>query len=186
MNLVFLYGPPAVGKTTVGGELAKQTGYRFFYNHLTVPAAKAIFPDARGPLYDTRYTQLLNRLRLDGLQAAADAGLSTIFTLAYSGEVDNKFVSRIADTFTLKGGNVYFVELHAPADTLLQRVSNPQRAALGLGKMTDPAHLQEVLAGRDMYASVPYPDILKIDTGDVTASDAVQHIIRHWGLANVS
>ncbi len=52
MKLIFIYGPPAVGKTTVGRELANITGYKFFYNHLTVPAAKAIFPDNHEPYHE--------------------------------------------------------------------------------------------------------------------------------------
>ena len=44
MRLVVLYGPPGVGKLTVGGELATLTGFRLFHNHLTVNLATAIFP----------------------------------------------------------------------------------------------------------------------------------------------
>jgi len=34
MNLVFLHGPAASGKLTVGRELSRLTGYRLFHNHL--------------------------------------------------------------------------------------------------------------------------------------------------------
>jgi tRNA A37 N6-isopentenylltransferase MiaA len=33
MELLFIYGPAAVGKLTIGRELAKLTGYRLFHNH---------------------------------------------------------------------------------------------------------------------------------------------------------
>ena len=36
MKLVILYGPPGVGKLTVGRELAARTGFKLFHNHLTV------------------------------------------------------------------------------------------------------------------------------------------------------
>ncbi len=36
MRLVILFGPPAVGKMTVGYELEKLTGLRLFHNHMTV------------------------------------------------------------------------------------------------------------------------------------------------------
>jgi hypothetical protein len=36
MDLVFLYGPPAAGKFTVGRELAAITGFGLFHNHLTL------------------------------------------------------------------------------------------------------------------------------------------------------
>jgi tRNA uridine 5-carbamoylmethylation protein Kti12 len=32
MKLIFLYGPPAVGKLTVAQELVTLTGYKLFHN----------------------------------------------------------------------------------------------------------------------------------------------------------
>jgi len=37
-TLVFIVGPPAVGKMTVGRELSSLTGFPFFHNHLTIEA----------------------------------------------------------------------------------------------------------------------------------------------------
>jgi shikimate kinase len=31
--LIFIVGPPAVGKMTVGAELARRTGFQLFHNH---------------------------------------------------------------------------------------------------------------------------------------------------------
>lgn len=36
MKLVVIFGPLAVGKMTVGQELAKRTGLRLFHNHMTI------------------------------------------------------------------------------------------------------------------------------------------------------
>src|SRR4051812_44584728 len=36
MILVFLHGPPAAGKYTVGCELAARTGFELYHNHLVV------------------------------------------------------------------------------------------------------------------------------------------------------
>src|SRR4026208_1379641 len=36
MKFVIIFGPPAVGKMTVGYELAKLTGFRLFHNHMTI------------------------------------------------------------------------------------------------------------------------------------------------------
>jgi len=44
MKLIVLYGPPAVGKQTVAEELAKHTGIKLFYGHLTWNAVNPIFP----------------------------------------------------------------------------------------------------------------------------------------------
>lgn len=43
MNLVIIFGPHAVGKMTVGQELAKLTGYKLFHNHMTIEVVAALF-----------------------------------------------------------------------------------------------------------------------------------------------
>ena len=35
-NFIMICGPQAVGKMTVGQELAKLTGYKLFYNHILI------------------------------------------------------------------------------------------------------------------------------------------------------
>ncbi|HEY5442147.1 MAG TPA: hypothetical protein VIJ68_01265 [Candidatus Saccharimonadales bacterium] len=45
MKLIIIYGPPAAGKHTVGQKLSELTGYKFFYNHLTVDVVRALFDD---------------------------------------------------------------------------------------------------------------------------------------------
>jgi replication-associated recombination protein RarA len=47
MKLLFLYGPPAVGKLTVAREVSALTGYRLFHNHLTVNLTLAVFDFAQ-------------------------------------------------------------------------------------------------------------------------------------------
>ena len=37
MKLVFIYGPPAVGKLTVAKELAALTGFKVFHNQVILP-----------------------------------------------------------------------------------------------------------------------------------------------------
>ena len=44
MRLVFVYGPPGVGKLTVARELAGRTGFKLLPNHLTANLASALYP----------------------------------------------------------------------------------------------------------------------------------------------
>ena len=179
MKLIFIYGPPAAGKLTIATELAKLTDFKLFHNHLTVPAVKAIFPE-HGPIR----TELLKKNRLAILEAAAKAERSTIFTLAYSGEVDNIFVGRIVQAVESHGGRVHFVELHAPVDTLMNRIGNDSRKQIG--KISEPERLKDFLSepGRDLFASVPYPDVLRIDTSKAEPGIVAQSIMQHFNLAN--
>jgi hypothetical protein len=169
-----MYGPPAVGKMTVGQVLADATGYRFLYNHLTVPAAKAIFPCA-GPEFDPRYIALLNTFRLAGITAAADAQVDLIVTLAYSGAVDDPFIAAIVEAVESRGSTIHFVELTAPDSVLAARVGNPSREQAN--KLTDPARLRRMLDARDVRASVNHPNIIKLDTSMLPPADAARRII---------
>jgi len=45
MKLIFIYGPPAVGKLTVAEELVKLHDYRLFHNHLTLDLVRNIYPE---------------------------------------------------------------------------------------------------------------------------------------------
>jgi gluconate kinase len=182
VKLIFIYGPPAVGKTTVGSKLAKLTGYRFFFNHLTVPAAKAIFPDSGERNRDEEYWRLLRRLRLDTIETAADDGLDTIFTVAYQGAVDDDFVSDIVDAVTSRGGEVNFVQLVAPEHVLMERVGNKSRKDLQMGKMTERVHLKRALVP-GMFETVKYANVLKLDTSKLSAKDAAERIANYFRLA---
>jgi len=44
MTLVVIFGPPAVGKMTVGMEIERRTGLRLFHNHMTVDPVLQFFP----------------------------------------------------------------------------------------------------------------------------------------------
>lgn len=174
MDLVFIYGPMAVGKTTVGRALSEATGYKFFFNHLTVPVADAIFPRTE-PWHADHRDNLLKTIRLECLAAAAKQGIDVIFTLAYSGAVDDEFVADIVDMVESHGGRTHFVQLCADEDVLRARVCNTSR--IPLGKNTDPEHLSRVLAERDMTATVKYPGILTLDTSALTPDESVREIL---------
>lgn len=180
MRLVFIYGPPASGKTTIGRILAHQTKYDFFFNHATTSAARAIFPDRHNPLYADKYSDLLKALRLDGIAAAADANLDIIFTLAYSGSVDDVFVAAIVKTIKEHGGTTHFVQLDTPDAILFERVDDPTRRRLG--KVINPDRLKELLTSRDMRAQVPYDGILHIDTTLHTPKQSARKIIDTFSL----
>ena len=53
MKLVIIFGPHAVGKMTVGQELARRTGLKLFHNHMTIEVVSDLFeniPGERGRL----------------------------------------------------------------------------------------------------------------------------------------
>lgn len=51
MKLLFLYGPPAVGKFTVAKEWAALTGFKFLHNHLTIDLVTSVFEPRSDPYF---------------------------------------------------------------------------------------------------------------------------------------
>ncbi|MBC8077907.1 MAG: hypothetical protein H7Y32_17655, partial [Chloroflexales bacterium] len=49
MDFVLIFGPPAVGKMTVGHELARPTGLKLFHNHMTIDLVLPFFPFGTPP-----------------------------------------------------------------------------------------------------------------------------------------
>ena len=58
MHFVFVFGPPAVGKMTVGRALAARTGYKLLHNHMTVEPVLEIFEFGSPP-----FGRLVNEFR---------------------------------------------------------------------------------------------------------------------------
>src|SRR5712691_8790797 len=65
MDLVYVYGPPAVGKFTVAARLADLTGYAFFHNHLSIDCALPVFDFGTDAFW-----RLVHEIRFSTIQAA--------------------------------------------------------------------------------------------------------------------
>src|SRR5439155_10930334 len=48
-TLLFIVGPPAVGKMAVGHEVARRTGFKLFHNHHSIDIALRFFPFGSPP-----------------------------------------------------------------------------------------------------------------------------------------
>jgi hypothetical protein len=168
-TLVYLYGPPAVGKLTIAERLSALTGWPLFHNHLSVNAIRPIFGFGSRP-----FTDVVHRLRLDVFQTAMVEGVSLIFTnnSAWGGSDGRArfvaFASAARSAVASGGGRSSFVRLTAPAAVLEKRLANPSRKELD--KLVDPSRLRELLESLD--DSALYEDDLTIDTSQCTAGEA--------------
>jgi hypothetical protein len=66
-RLVFLIGPPAVGKMAVGLELASRTGLRLLHNHMTIDLVSPFFGFGTEP-----FEALVSSFRHQIVAAVAD------------------------------------------------------------------------------------------------------------------
>ena len=127
MTLVIIFGPPAVGKMTVGLELERLTGFRLFHNHMTVDPVIRLFPFGSAP-YRRLVTEFRRRI-FEEYAATDSKGLIFTFVWALDDPEDRAFIDSITELFTSRGGDVCFVELEATQSERLRRNETPLRMA---------------------------------------------------------
>jgi hypothetical protein len=179
MHLVFLYGPPAAGKLTIAKEVSAHTGFRLFHNHLSRDAVTALFP------VDTpEFTPTVRRLRLQLIEAAAEAGLpGVIFTFVFYRGEDEPFVDGVCDIVERRGGTVCFVQLACDRATLARRVTEASRRRFG--KLVDPEGLSHVLRQHDVFSPIPERASLRLDSVAHGPADNARTIVQHYGLPGI-
>ena len=176
MRLMFLYGPPAAGKLTVGRELAALTGYRLFHNHLTVDLARELFDFGSEP-----FQRLVDDLRLRVFAAAAQSDLSgLIFTFVYGGP-DEPFIRQTMSAMETAGAEVCFVQVICPPEDLLKRVENESRRAYH--KLASREALDALLKMHDWLSPIPFVESFPVDTARLTPAEAAREIAAYFHLA---
>ncbi|WP_409274560.1 AAA family ATPase [Neobacillus sp. SCS-31] len=125
MKFVLITGPQAVGKMSVGIELAKLTGLKLFHNHMTIDLVSHFFdystPEGKRlvGLFRQEIFEEVSKSNLDGL----------IFTYvwAFNLKADWDYVDRVCSLFESRGATVYIVELEADLEERLHRNKTPLR-----------------------------------------------------------
>ncbi|MBP3951773.1 AAA family ATPase [Bacillus suaedae] len=124
MKFVLLFGPQAVGKMTVGQELAKITGLKLFHNHMTIDLVAPLFG------FNSEMWRLVNLFRTEIFESVAKSdleGLISTYVWDFDLEADWNYVHEVCEIFESRGGTVYFVELEADLNERLERNKSPNR-----------------------------------------------------------
>ncbi|MGC7099130.1 hypothetical protein ACPZ19_31030 [Amycolatopsis lurida] len=116
VELMVIFGPPAVGKMAVGHEVCRRTGFVLLHNHLLMEPLLGIFPYGSEP-----FGRLSGEFRRRVLEEAAEARLpGVVFTFVWGLELPED--ARLVESYTrIAGGPVSFVELEADLDERLRR-----------------------------------------------------------------
>lgn len=126
MKLVTIIGPQAVGKMTVGQELAKITGLKLYHNHMAIEAVSPIFS------YSTiKGKGLVHAYRKLMFEEVAKSDLEgMIFTRVWAfdlGEKEEEYYNNIKNIFLENGAEIYLVELEADFEERIRRNETENR-----------------------------------------------------------
>jgi hypothetical protein len=187
-TLVFIIGPPAVGKMTVGAALRDLTGLPLFHNHQSIEAVLPVFGFGT-PQFGT----LVGEFRRRVFEEVANSDLpGLIFTFVWAFDVpaDMSFVEELKAIFESRGGRTVFVELWADLETRLGRNASELRLAEKPSKRNVAQSRSKLLEHEARYrfssdGDFPFAAHLRIDNSDLQPSDAAGVIANHFDLPRV-
>ena len=175
MNLILIYGPPAVGKLTVAKKLVQLTGYKLFHNHLTIDLVNSIFE------YGTKdFMSLCDRFRIEILEAAAKADINGIvFTFCFAATPEDQvFIEKCQKTLEKYGGSIKLVRLFTSNEELEKRVVADDR--IQFKKINSASELKSVLAQYSFFENIPSAETLQIDNTDISPEEVAHQILRYY------
>ena len=180
MNFVVIFGPEAVGKMSVGHELAKLTGFKLFHNHVTVDMGLNFFEFGH-PGFN-RLVSDFRKAVFEEVAASDLPGLIFTFTWALDLETDKAFIDRSCEIFRAREAHIYFVELEAELSRRLERNESEFRLTQKPSKRDIEKSRNILLKNYEHHRFNSNGDFfyqenyLKIENTNLSAYDAAQQI----------
>jgi hypothetical protein len=190
MRLLVIFGPPAVGKMTVGREIARRGDFRLFHNHTLIEPLLEVFDYGTPP-----FNRLLREWRVQVVEEAAMSGTDLLFTFVWDLEeqAEADELTRYIQPYVEKSADVAFVELSASLDTRLRRNRTELRLAEKRSKRdvawsdANVREMERFLMNTDHHDSVdkslPGATLLtehrhmRLDNGDLAPQEAAARIL---------
>jgi hypothetical protein len=172
MHLVFLHGPPAVGKHTVARELVARTGFELYHNHTVVDAVLA--RHAFGTPEFVAERDHLWRTHLSAAPARGIAGL--VFTFNPENSVPQAFIDWLFGTLGRTDGvtllSVALVATEAVIESRLDAASRRE-----FRKLTDLELYRRLRAeGAFLSPVIPHSDLV-VETSRQRPEQAAEEIL---------
>lgn len=185
MRLLLIIGPPAVGKMTVGREIAARSDFRLFHNHHTIEPLVEVFGYGSAP-----FNVLNIEFRRRVIEEAARNNVDLIFTFVWDlrDPADTAYVEQLVAPFDVGGGEVWVLELTADLETRLVRNRGDSRLAAKPTKRDlewsdgNVRRMEAYQLNTDPTGSTPTPADgflarrrhLRLDTRRLTAAEVAQ------------
>jgi adenylylsulfate kinase-like enzyme len=170
MKLIFLHGPPAVGKYTIAKELETRIGCGIFHNHLTIDVARPIFEFG-----SENFWKLVYEIRLTCIRAAAKHSDGIlVYTSCYDHPNDLSFFEEIEETMRSSGAELLPVYLRCEVSELEKRVVSGSRKSMRKVRSVEGLHKN---LDRWNCVAVPRNNCVTVTTDEKTSSECAEEII---------
>ncbi|WEH08435.1 AAA family ATPase [Alicyclobacillus fastidiosus] len=184
-KFVWLFGPQAVGKMTIGHELEQLTELKLFHNHMTIEPLFAIF----GAAEETwRLSDLFRRYIFEAAAKSNLYGLVFTYVWGFDLQSDWDWVDNVCKTFEAEGVEIYFVELEADLERRLERNKTPHRLEHKRTKRNiewSEAHLKETMEQHRLNSydgEITRENYLRINNTNLSAQEVAQMIKKRFDL----
>lgn len=189
MHFLVIFGPPAVGKMSVGKGIERVTGIRLFHNHMTIEPVLNFFSFGTPAFH-----RLVDGFRLRLFEEVAQSdlpGLCFTFVWDLDSEDDREFVAAACEPFRQRGADISFIELRADLSERLVRNRSPERLREKPSKRNLEQSEANLLAlegyrlNTDGRIPLEYPHLV-VDTNGRSSKEVADAIIERLWLARNS
>lgn len=178
MKLVVIFGSIAVGKMTVGQELAKITELKLFHNHMTIEPVIEMFG-----YYEGKTVKRLRQVFFEEFSKSDNYGMIFTYVWAFDLQSDWDYIKYVSDLFNKEGAELYYVELVSSQEVRLQRNATENRLKNKPSKRDLDFARKDLLDTDKRYRTesydgeITFPNYIKIDNSNL-APDVVAQIIK--------
>lgn len=187
-SFVIIMGPHAVGKMTVGQELAKLTGLRLFHNHMSIELVRKLF----APNEKEEFQSLNRAIRREVFNIFAKGdlpGLIFTYMCAFDVQEELDYLMGLIEMFKSNGANCYVVELCADFEERLVRNKSENRLLHKESKRNLEWSEAEMRKTSEKYRlnsyegeSLPFENYIKIDNTTLAPDEVAKMIIERFAI----
>lgn len=186
-TLVIILGPHAVGKMTVGQELAKITELRLFHNHMSIELTRKLFAHS-----EKEWCVLNETIRKTVFELFAKGdfpGLIFTYMCAFDLQEELDYVTNIIDLFKSNGANCCVVELCADFEERLVRNKSENRLLHKESKRDLAWSEGEMRKTSEKYRlnsydgeSLPFENYIKINNTTLAPDEVAKMVQTHFAI----
>ena len=184
-TLILIFGPPAVGKMTIGSELSELTGIPLFHQHMTLDIALEFFEWQSDGYHTLNWD--LTRVVFNAVSKSSLPGMIFTFVLALNRAGDIERIQSLSSMFSEEGARVIHVELYADLGTRLERNVSDFRLKRKPTKRDLETSKRRLLTMEAFNLNssdevLPFQNYLKIDNTDLDAVAAAKRVCDYFEL----